>query len=99
MTSDEAFNPRRASPKPTRKWCKGKVGREHVTVIVIPDNAINRTCRTDERLRWQQERYTWAIGCYHAEICTVCGKQVRPFLKPGECPDMKEVSSDGRASE
>lgn len=73
----------RRIPKNTKKWCKGKVGVEHVTELVVPDNAINKVC--DVGARWTST-FTWEIGCHHVEQCVNCGKHVRHFLNKGECP-------------
>lgn len=77
----------RAHPKPSRTWCKGKVGVAHVPVVVVPVNASRRECdptRYDHETRWGG--YTWEVGCFHVEACETCGKHLRPFLARGECP-------------
>lgn len=69
--------------KDRKRWCGGKVGREHTTVIAVPENAFiygRVTCRWAP---WSTPFY----ACRHVELCTTCGKHVRPFLEPAECPD------------
>lgn len=72
------------SKKNTRRWCKGKVGREHTPEIR----------HTGERNGWAKG---WVCGprrwglkgwsCHHEEICTTCGKLLRWTLG-GDCPDL-----------
>lgn len=61
--------------KTTRRWCRGKVGVEHQTVI-----------ERDERKPWLTCRHVnpgwWT--CNHHEVCTVCGKITDPFPP---CPE------------
>lgn len=75
---------RRAHPKNTKRWCRGIIGHEHVTRIVVPANAVRQEC--DVRDDSWAETYSWEIGCRHVEQCMDCGKHVRPFLDKGECP-------------
>jgi hypothetical protein len=77
--------------KNTKRWCKGKVGREHQPVIVY-----------DERyLRWHKECHvapSWAYRsmkgwyCIHLEVCTNCGKHLRWRVPKEECPDYRRVN-------
>lgn len=70
--------PRGHARKDTHRWCKGKPGREHVPVIVIPANLPNW---------WQEKGCGWgtitAYGdelryrCEHVEQCNTCGKVLR----------------------
>lgn len=82
--------------KDTRRWCKGKVGREHVLTIEL-----------DPRLSWAKEGCRWVpywvwsrkggghrerrtrYACHHHEVCTVCGKRMRDGwdFAPEDCPD------------
>lgn len=72
--------------KDTRRWCRGKAGRQHTPEIVIPENtdtiAGRRGCAPGPA--WSQNGW-W---CLHVERCTACGKILRAVwqLKPEECP-------------
>lgn len=89
---DELPRAGRAHPKSTRKWCKGKVGVEHVTELRVPVNAHRRDC---DPVRYAEEApfadFGWEVGCYHVEECVRCGKHVRAFLDKGECPTRTAV--------
>lgn len=61
--------------KNKKRWCKGRVGVEHILVIV-----------KDERLRAWPCLPNRLFGCCHHEICTVCGKEMRWNIPPKECP-------------
>lgn len=77
------------SRKNTRRWCKGKPGREHQVAVTL-------------RARWghddcHQPRWRTTTGkpgrewlCYHVESCTACGKVLR-CLKDEECPIYQEL--------
>ena len=77
--------------KETKRWCKGKVGREHVRGLVFSAWAV---ARGKERCGWASRwnihirgyRLTWA--CRHREVCVNCGRVFRePWdLAPEECP-------------
>lgn len=80
--------------KDTRRWCRGRVGREHVLEIVIPENSYWRTCKWTRNWR-TDNAYAWA--CSHVERCSVCHKVLRDtwwygtrdpkrHLRPEECP-------------
>jgi hypothetical protein len=79
--------------KNTRSWCKGKVGVEHIPVLVLdhtdPQFGKAPPCR-------------WAVGwsstarkdvvywrCPHHEVCGRCGKVLRDrwSVSITECPD------------
>ena len=78
--------------KITNKWCKGKVGVEHVTEVVINHNWTNRT-RTCGwyPIYWSFKRRPegpkdYRYTCMHSIRCINCGKYVEYFLKPEQCP-------------
>jgi hypothetical protein len=84
---NDALRPGRAHPKPSKRWCKGKVGVEHVTEVRVPVNAHRQDCdpaRYEDEKPWAD--FGWEVGCVHVEECVNCGKHVRPFLNKGECP-------------
>lgn len=72
---------RSKSKKNTKRWCKGKVGREHV-----PEIRFNEMWRSLDRKCGARVRF-WGGGCYHEEACSGCGKILRWALPWGECPD------------
>lgn len=71
------------SKKDTKRWCKGKQGNEHKPAIV----KISQF----ERFAWSCNPASWH-GCFHHEVCSVCGKELRYSIDPSECPDRKETS-------
>lgn len=77
MTADPEVIGHRAK-KDTRRWCKGKPGREHQ--LDIRRSSHGFPCGPN----WSS-RY-W---CWHERYCTVCGKIMTTLgLKPDECPDL-----------
>jgi hypothetical protein len=84
MTEDQEILPHK-SRKNTRRWCKGKVGREHSPVVQ------HQKERNGWRKAWTCGPRKWGIsagrwGCWHEEVCTTCGKVLRWTLGD-ECPD------------
>jgi hypothetical protein len=71
---------RRHGRKDTRRWCKGKPGREHAAEIVLRP-WYGRECGKPS---WYPQ---WV--CQHAEVCAACGKVLR-HLRVDECPDYRE---------
>lgn len=71
------------SKKDTKRWCRGKEGKEHTLAIEMNPMwmSLGRTCQQAER---------WFNGCYHEELCTTCGKVTRWAIPFNECPDLKE---------
>ncbi len=79
-----------SKPKPTGRWCKGKVGRPHVSVIEY--SSIGRWKATrifgkpvcGPSPSWWGPDRDWS--CYHQEICQTCGKILRLFVGKTSCP-------------
>ena len=77
--------------KDTRRWCGGRVGREHQLALVLPVNlpgwrgACRRPLDWEMSLRRFADR-PWAWRCLHAWVCQVCQKVMRP-AEASECPD------------
>lgn len=86
--------------KNTRRWCKGRPGREHTPEIAVPDNRLGLR----DKCGWYDLRIggltTASYYCQHVERCAACGKVLRRHygwlpgykLLPGElaatdCPD------------
>ena len=89
----------RKSPgkKDTRRWCKGKVGREHTIDIRRIKygwyvNADRVRCDYIRNLYpwWERAPYYRNRGdewvCHHERFCTTCGKILSP-LDSNYCPD------------
>ena len=89
--------------KKTAKWCKGKVGVEHVTEIVVNHNytAMHRGCEWRTlymRRSGIVQVWKWHYSCIHSLQCVNCGKYVEYYLDPEQCPDWKpREESDARS--
>lgn len=79
--------------KSTAKWCKGKIGVEHVTELVVNHNiSWRKACKWyplyfsyDRRDEGPKE---WRYTCLHSYRCINCGKYTEYFLKNvEECPN------------
>lgn len=64
--------------KDTRRWCKGREGREHVSAITKHGYHARSGCQ--RAVGGDEERWI----CWHVEACTVCGKILRDTVP---CPD------------
>lgn len=67
--------------KDTKRWCKGKIGREHVNVIGKGNWGLGSNldlCRPSPLFGW------W---CAHVLKCEKCGKINQRFLSKEQCPD------------
>lgn len=73
--------------KNTKRWCKGKEGREHIPEIVWAKWDIGRGCepRPAYMSMWFYGDGPWV--CRHQEVCGVCGKVLQFLLDPKLCPD------------
>jgi hypothetical protein len=95
--------------KDTRRWCRGKEGREHRLVLVLRhDGFCDRRCEWvswyDYRLLFRGEddegaRVGWA--CSHQEVCESCGKIIRDLFQipAAECPAYPGTVEQRRAAE
>ena len=77
--------------KKTAKWCRGKVGVEHVTEIVVNHNYNHRRQVCEWRPIYMRRTgivqvWKWHYSCLHSLKCTNCGKYTEYFLKPEQCP-------------
>lgn len=97
---DEQPTPHRRR-RPTRKWCKGKVGVQHTPEIRLESyvESLMRYPRIVSRGRlipapnqacrwvnhWRKD--DWHYHCSHQRWCTTCGKILKTRLEPRECPD------------
>lgn len=68
--------------KDTKRWCKGKVGREHFTAIQRSQIfGIDHPCHVGYMGKWV---------CYHNVVCTVCGKILKEWGYGFDCPDRED---------
>lgn len=75
------------SSKNTKRWCKGKVGREHVPVITRNKFSLNTECRMIVTKYWNGNERNW-WHCHHEITCENCGKMLHfSAEKMGGCPD------------
>lgn len=66
-----------AKKKDTKRWCRGKVGKEHTSVVG------KRHPNPCGQSRW--------FGCWHYEFCSVCGKNLQYFMDAEQCPEQQGV--------
>lgn len=88
--------------KKTGRWCRGKVGTEHVTEIVVNHNwSVKTTCGWQALYHYRswdgrdKELVRWHYSCRHSLKCTNCGKYVVYFLKSDMCPDYSPLEEMG----
>jgi len=71
--------------KNTKRWCKGKPGREHDPKVELNRRIFgyaldnNRECGGKSPLGTK-------VFCYHHVVCTKCGKELK--YRPDSCPDL-----------
>lgn len=91
--AEDVRDPAKKAParKDTRAWCRGKVGIEHIPVIVV-DHSVPHFDRTDLRCKWRAY-WDWKTEgavvywrCEHCEECINCGKVLRATVASRECP-------------
>jgi hypothetical protein len=71
------------SRKNTRRWCKGKPGREHVLIVRKNPRWGFTECGIRSSYTWLTQKWY----CTHEEVCQSCGKRLRWSLPVAECPD------------
>ena len=81
--------------KNTKKWCKGKVGREHVLEITRSNYAFHLQCNYP---KWGviKDGIVVPLGryvCWHQRSCQKCGKVIEWTIPKEECPDYKESNA------
>jgi hypothetical protein len=75
--------------KSTKKWCKGKLGKQHKVELVVPPNIPGWKREGCRWASWQcKDGYRFYL-CNHVWICTECGKHVKD-TKRTDCPDFHE---------
>jgi len=84
-------NPRRTpAKKNTKRWCRGKEGREHIPMITGPRWG-QCGLRDDWRSPGSPPRLIWRCTC--REICSTCGKELRYSINREECLVYKSTSA------
>lgn len=82
----------RKSKKDTHKWCKGKVGREHVWEIAKTNWATNQECKYYNGVDWRTGESYRHWKCWHHHVCSNCGKYSEEWFGLGtKCPDFHAV--------
>ena len=77
---------RSGAKKDRKRWCKGKVGREHdYQVQVRPNDWGMRRVEPCLEPDWLRSVDWWI--CKHALICQNCGRQ--EDISQEQCPDWK----------
>ena len=91
MKHDDGYAQAKRAPgkKDTKRWCKGKAGREHVIETVVDRRSQTRqpNCRETD-YRWFSSD-GWL--CYHVQQCVNCGKISKHWLSRAECPSYTGV--------
>ena len=86
-TDEESTLPHHKKKKNTKKWCKGKVGREHVLHITKGNYGSFSECKDPRWRIYGSEDFLERYLCWHQRSCKVCGKVLEWSLDKSECPD------------
>lgn len=70
----ELDTPKHSNKKNTKKWCKGKVGREHVTEWKLACDVLRYRSVTTEKDRESYRQSKWAT---EIQVCTTCEKHLK----------------------
>jgi hypothetical protein len=93
-TDEDNTLPHHKKKKNTKKWCKGKVGREHVPHIIKSNYGVTDKCCNyapwSVRHKNGETTPLKKYLCWHQRSCQNCGKVLEWFLSEEECPDYKE---------
>lgn len=96
-TDEDSTLPHHKKKKNTKKWCKGKVGREHVLHITRSNYGSLTVCgyvgwgiRHKNGETTPLKKYI----CWHQRSCQNCGKVIESFLSEEECPEYKEKHAE-----
>lgn len=78
---------RAPAPKDTRFWCRGKIGRLHVSEIIARPYFHTDACKWSGCDLRHPGQVWWQ--CIHEDRCRECGKILRQrgTLKAAECPE------------
>lgn len=87
--------PRHRSRKNRRRWCRGKVGVEHVLDVRLSKH-VTAPWRGDVPACYRAEWWPTRWWCNHERYCVSCGKIVDPSLDE-DCPDRVDEVTRFRA--
>ncbi len=83
--------------KNTKRWCRGKEGREHVVVVARDSYFSDENRWKCGMVRSWKNRDEWVWRCFHILRCENCGKILERgdgYLGQGEkCPDFHTVEA------
>lgn len=79
MTEQSEAMPHRSN-KNTKRWCRGRVGREHTPDIRFNPHLSENTTKCGV------PTWTNSFWCWHQRFCTTCGKVLVQHLPKEECP-------------
>lgn len=84
----------RAAPgrKNTKKWCRGKVGVEHQSMLVFD---VRRAYLSVDCLDFKARVEKWGNDlnwCLHIEECQKCGKITEHTVQAVRCPTIQGAS-------
>lgn len=93
VIDDEQPARRAPARKDTKRWCKGKVGREHMPVVAMSHHFLSPLPSGKEyRCGWVlrgvvdgERRERW--NCLHKRRCDVCERVLTLFGLGTDCPD------------
>lgn len=85
--TDPVHPPKPPGKKDKARWCRGKVGVEHVWAVIVPPNTFGhpamRECRAIEYYRMDGSTWnTWL--CKHRVVCQKCGR-IKRRATQSEC--------------
>jgi hypothetical protein len=92
---EENVGPHHKKKKDTKKWCRGKVGREHVPHITKGNYGGTSNCKDAP---WFIKNKSGELKpfdryiCWHQRSCQNCGKVLEWYLPKEQCPDYKETN-------
>jgi hypothetical protein len=81
---DDELDSKWHSSKNTKRWCRGRVGREHIPVTAKNKFSLNRDCHYVETRYWNGNERRWWY-CIHEIVCKNCGKVLE--WRVDDCPD------------
>jgi len=89
--ADDSWRPGARKRKNTKRWCKGHVGREHVSELTVSTRWTRvYTCGrpAEGRASYSGSDPDWT--CYHEEVCQNCGKVLRWSIPKVDCRVFRE---------
>lgn len=84
---EQFVGPKQFKRKNTKKWCKGKVGREHKPKVELAEKRYGYMYSWGKEIKCGDTPYFFLDKnkrCYHHVICENCGKELQ--YTPKTCP-------------